>query len=82
MFEPDWSPESLNVETPVENMSQWLQYLDWLNPLRHFIIIVKGVFLKDLGMRALLHPLCPLMVIAGITLGAANWMFRKRLGVG
>src|SRR5213075_1401562 len=55
--------------SPVENMPAWLQYLDWLNPLRHFIIIVKGVFLKDLGFKALLHPLWPLVVIAFITLG-------------
>ncbi len=66
--------------SPVENMPQWLQYLNWFNPLRHFIIIVKGVFLKDLGVQALLHPLWPLMVIACITLGTANWMFRRRLG--
>ena len=66
--------------SPVENMPQWLQYVDWLNPLRYFIIIVKGVFLKDIGVHELLHPLWPLVVIAVITLGLADWMFRKRLG--
>ena len=66
--------------SPVENMPRWLQYIDWFNPLRHFIIIVKGVFLKDVGVRELLHPLWPLLVIALITLGSADWMFRRRLG--
>jgi ABC-2 type transport system permease protein len=66
--------------SPVENMPAWLQYVDWLNPLRHFIVIVKGVFLKDIGVRELLHPLWPLIVIAGITLATADWMFRRRLG--
>jgi ABC-2 type transport system permease protein len=66
--------------SPVENMPQWLQYLDWFNPLRHFIIIVKGVFLKDIGIQDLFHPLWPLIVIAVITLASANWMFRRRLG--
>jgi ABC-2 type transport system permease protein len=66
--------------SPVENMPQWLQYIDWLNPLRHFIIIVKGVFLKDIGIQELLHPLWPLVVIAVITLASADWMFRRRLG--
>ncbi len=66
--------------SPVENMPVWLQYLDWLNPLRHFIVIVKSVFLKDLGAAALLRHLWPLLVIAVGTLGAANWMFRRRLG--
>jgi len=66
--------------SPVENMPQWLQYIDWFNPLVYFIVIVKGVFLKDVGIRELIHPLWPLMVIACITLSAANWMFRRRLG--
>jgi ABC-2 type transport system permease protein len=65
---------------PVENMPVWLQYLDWFNPLRHFIVIVKGVFLKDAGIPFLLQNLWPLLVIAVLTLTAANWMFRRRLG--
>ena len=65
--------------SPVENMPVWLQYLDWLNPLQHFIVIVKGVFLKDIGVAALLRALWPLLVIATVTLTAANWMFRRRL---
>src|SRR5690606_10631937 len=31
---------------PVENMPTVLQWISWLDPLRHFIVIVKGVFLK------------------------------------
>jgi ABC-2 type transport system permease protein len=66
--------------SPVENMPAWLQYLDWFNPLRHFIVIVKGVFLKDIGIRELVHPLWPLVIIAILTLASADWIFRKRLG--
>jgi ABC-2 type transport system permease protein len=66
--------------SPVENMPRWLQYLDWANPLRHFIVIVKGVFLKDIGATVLLQSLWPLLVIAVVTLVAANWIFRRRLG--
>ena len=66
--------------SPVENMPVWLQYLDWFNPLQHFIVIVKGVFLKNISLVVLLHTLWPLLVIAAITLSAADWMFRRRLG--
>jgi ABC-2 type transport system permease protein len=66
--------------SPIENMPTWLQYLDWLNPLRHFIVIVKGVFLKDMDLPTLLQSLWPLMVIAAGTLGAANWIFRRHMG--
>jgi ABC-2 type transport system permease protein len=66
--------------SPVENMPLWLQYVDWFNPLRHFIVIVKQVFLKDIAATALLQTLWPLLVIAALTLAAADWMFRRRLG--
>jgi ABC-2 type transport system permease protein len=66
--------------SPVENMPNWLQILDWFNPLQHFIVIVKGVFLKDIGIVPLLHALWPLLVIAVLTLTAADWILRRRLG--
>ena len=43
------------------------------------IVIVKSVFLRDIGAAALLSNLWPLLVIATGTLSAANWMFRRRL---
>lgn len=64
---------------PVENMPLWLQRLDWINPLRHFIPVVKGVFLKDMETGVLLASIWPLLVIAVVTLSAANWIFRHRL---
>jgi ABC-2 type transport system permease protein len=66
--------------SPIENMPVWLQYLDWLNPLRHFIVIVKGVFLKNISLFEMLQSLWPLLVIAAGTLTVANWMFRRKLG--
>lgn len=63
--------------SPVENMPLGLQYLDWLNPLKHFIVIVKGVFLKDMSLHLLLPNLWPLVAIAIVTLGAANWVFHR-----
>jgi ABC-2 type transport system permease protein len=66
--------------SPVENMPLWLQYLDWLNPLRHFIVIVKGNYLKDIGPSLVVQNLWPLWVIATATLGTANWVFNRHLG--
>jgi ABC-2 type transport system permease protein len=66
--------------SPVENMPTWLQVIDWFNPLRHFIVIVKGLFIKDVSYQVLFHNVWPLLVIATLTLSAANWMFRKRIG--
>lgn len=65
--------------SPVDNMPGWLRTLDWINPLRHFIVIVKGVFLKDIDPIALLPNVYPLIIIAIVTLSAASWLFRHRL---
>ena len=66
--------------SPVENMPQWLQWIDWFNPLRHFIVIVKGLFIKNISYQVLFQSVWPMMVIATLTLSSANWMFRKRIG--
>ena len=64
--------------SPVDNMPAWLQAVTWINPLRHFIPLVKGLFLKDIGWTTVLHGLWPLLVIAVGTSVAADRMFRRR----
>ncbi len=66
--------------SPIDNMPQWLQTLNWINPLPHFIAIVKGLFLKDIPLSVVLSNLWPLLVIAAVTLTGANLVFRRRLG--
>lgn len=65
--------------TPIENMPDWLQPVTIVNPLRYFLIIVKGVFLKDIPAEEVLNQTIPLALIACATLGAAAWLFRRRL---
>ena len=49
------------------------------NPIRYFIVIVKGSFLKDLPADLVLANLWPMAVIALVTLSAAGWLFRHRM---
>lgn len=65
--------------TPIENMPEWLQPATFVNPLRYFIVIVRGVFLKGLPVEEMLHNTVPLALIALVTLSAAAWMFRRRM---
>ena len=64
--------------SPVENMPDWLQTATLANPVRHFVVIVKGVFLKAMPAADVLHSLWPLAVLAVLTLSAATWLFRRR----
>lgn len=66
--------------SPVENMPEWLQIATWVNPIRHFIVIVKSVYLKDAGLWFVLENSIPLVVVAFVTLGIAIIIFRRRFG--
>jgi ABC-2 type transport system permease protein len=65
--------------TPIENMPDWLQPITAVNPLRYFLTIVRGVFLRDLPLEEVLRNTYPLVLIALATLSAAAWLFRSRL---
>ncbi|MEI7782103.1 MAG: ABC transporter permease, partial [Planctomycetota bacterium] len=65
--------------SPIENMPDWLQVLTYANPLRYFIIIVKGIMLKDMPLDLVLENLWPLALIASVTFLAASWLFRHRM---
>lgn len=65
---------------PVENMPNWLQILTLADPLRHFEVIVLGVFLRDMSAAAVWDNTWPLVVIATFTLAASSWLFRRRMG--
>lgn len=65
--------------TPISNMPQSVQYLTYLNPLRYFMKIIRGIILKGAGVEALLPEIAALLAF-GIVLFAFAWMrFSKRI---
>lgn len=66
--------------SPVENMPEWLQTATWINPVRHFVEVVKGVFLKDASPTRVLSLIGPLVAISAVTLSVASVMFRRKAG--
>ena len=65
--------------TPVENMPDWLQLVAQANPLKHFLIIVQGTFLKALPGSDVFANAWPMAEIALFTLTLANLIVRRRL---
>lgn len=63
---------------PIENMPAWLQPVTWLDPLRHFIVIAKGIYLKDLDAAGVLRNLWPLLLICAGTNVMALLLFRRQ----
>ena len=64
---------------PVENMPGWLQIGTLANPLRHFLVLSKGLFLKAPPAGQVVVEALPLVAIAAITLPVAAWLFARRL---
>lgn len=64
---------------PIDNMPDWLQVVTYADPIRYFLIIVQGLFLKAMPASVVFHQLWPLAIIAAISLAAAAWLFRARM---
>ena len=64
---------------PIENMPYWLQPLTYANPLRYIMVVIKGVFLKDMPPLEILNNTWPMAIIALFTLSLATYLFRRRL---
>lgn len=65
--------------TPIEGMPYWLQQVSYLNPLRHFSTIARGVLLKGVGLEVLYPNLLALTTFTLVIVGASVWRFRKQL---
>ncbi len=65
---------------PIERMPLLVRAAARLNPLAHFLVIVRGVFLKGVGPTVLWPSCLALAGIGAIVFGAALLKFRKRPG--
>ena len=64
---------------PIRNMPQSIQYLTFLNPVRYFIEIVRGLFLKGSGVSVLWPQMLALAIFGVVILSLSAMRFRKRL---
>lgn len=52
---------------PIQNMPEVIQWVTYLNPLRYFLVIIRGIFLKGVGF-AVLWPQMAALVGIGLML--------------
>jgi ABC-2 type transport system permease protein len=64
---------------PIENMPEWIQCVTYANPLRYFLVIIRGVFLKANGLNILWPQLLALAVLGGLMIFLSSLRFQKRL---
>ncbi len=65
--------------SPIENMPQWLQNATLINPLRYELVIIRGVFLKDMGISDVWANVAPMLLIGIVTLLIAGFIFGRKL---
>jgi ABC-2 type transport system permease protein len=64
---------------PIANMPEVVQWFTLANPLRHFLIIIRGVFLKGIGFDVLWPQIAALLAIGIAVMAFAIQRFHKHV---
>lgn len=65
--------------TPISSMPDWMQTLTYFNPLRYFLEVLRGVYLKGVGLDVLWPQMAAMGIFALIMLAISVARFRKSL---
>ena len=65
---------------PVANMPQWVQVITVLNPMKYYLIILRSIFLKGVGISVLWDEMLALLIMGAVVIFASSLRFRKNLG--
>lgn len=65
--------------TPVENMPNWLIPFTDLISLKYFLILLKGLFLKDISLEIAFEFIWPMLLLGTASIFTASWFFRKKV---
>ncbi|MFW6206692.1 MAG: ABC transporter permease, partial [Gemmatimonadota bacterium] len=66
------------IFTPVESMPEWARMLAEVNPMKHFVAMVRAVLLRGAGIPQVATELWALTALAVVTLPMAVGLHRKR----
>jgi ABC-2 type transport system permease protein len=64
---------------PISTMPQWLQYLTYLSPLRYFLVVLRGTYLKGVGIEILWPDMAAMAGLGFSLLTIAILRFHKAL---
>jgi ABC-2 type transport system permease protein len=65
--------------TPISSMPRWLQYLTYFDPLRYFLVVIRGVYLKGIGVDVLWPQMAAMLTIALSMLTISVLRFHKSI---
>jgi ABC-type multidrug transport system permease subunit len=66
--------------TPVRSMPEWAQWMAQLNPVKHFIAIMRSILLKGAGPADVAAPIGVLGIFGAVFLTLAVRQYGRRVG--
>ena len=64
---------------PIENMPKILQYISYAVPLRYFLVIIRGIFMKGSNLTELWDELIALLVFGIVIFTISSLRFKRKL---
>ena len=64
---------------PIANMPEVIRWFTLVNPMRYFLVIIRGIFLKGVGISILWPELLILLVMGMVVISFSILRFRKRM---
>jgi ABC-2 type transport system permease protein len=64
---------------PISTMPRWLQYLTYANPLRYFLNVLRGVYLKGVGFDILWPQMIAMAAVGSVLLTLSVLRFHKAM---
>jgi ABC-2 type transport system permease protein len=64
---------------PIRNMPETIRWLTYINPVRYFLEVLRGVFLKGSGIEVLWPQLAAMAIIGVSVLAMSTLRFHKTL---
>ncbi len=64
---------------PIANMPEVVQWITYLNPMRYFLVVIRAIFLKNIGLDILWPQILALAVMGVVILRLAVWRLRKTM---
>jgi ABC-2 type transport system permease protein len=65
---------------PIESMPIGMQWFTQILPMRYFLVIVRGIMMKDLGLFDLWGQILPLAALGGVVFVISWLRFRRVFG--
>jgi ABC-2 type transport system permease protein len=65
--------------TPIRNMPVLVQDITLLDPMRYFLVVLRGVFLEGMPFHLLIPQFWPMALIGITAFSIAGWLFRHRM---